>query len=139
MRRIIRHSTMLALQKEVLHAMFDQAIFTDCETDPDVALERIFKQYSSVPHSPGLLHHTWNSHLIAYGATYYSYLYSKVLAADVWDRLFSLDPLSREGGHVLHDSFLSCGGAKASRDVEYDLLGGRRAQVGPMLARGLQT
>jgi intermediate peptidase len=132
-----RSDSALALQTDVMHAMFDQALFTDCKVDPDTVLQRIFSKHSSVPHYSGLLHHTWNNHLITYGATYYSYLYSKVLAADIWDRWFAQDPFSREGGRALRESFLSCGGAKILRDVEYDLLG-RRAKVGPMLARDVQ-
>jgi Zn-dependent oligopeptidase len=39
-------------------------------------------------------------HLLTYGAGYYSYLYAQIVAASVWQRLFAIDPLSRQAGNV---------------------------------------
>eukprot|EP01138_Halocafeteria_seosinensis_P007921 gb/GECG01008092.1/.p1 GENE.gb/GECG01008092.1/~~gb/GECG01008092.1/.p1 ORF type:complete len:963 (+),score=122.89 gb/GECG01008092.1/:1-2889(+) len=40
------------------------------------------------------------SHLVNYGAGYYSYLYARMFAAAVWRKLFSENPLDRNAGEI---------------------------------------
>ncbi|KAJ1961318.1 Mitochondrial intermediate peptidase [Dipsacomyces acuminosporus] len=68
----------------------------------------------------------WQSrftHLIGYGASYYAYLLDRVLAAQIWDRVFEGDhpfpasngaanPLSREAGERFKNEVLKWGGAR---------------------------
>ena len=35
------------------------------------------------------------THLVNYGGAYYSYLFAKMHAAQIWERRFAADPLSR--------------------------------------------
>ncbi|KAJ1812126.1 Mitochondrial intermediate peptidase [Coemansia sp. RSA 2599] len=70
----------------------------------------------------------WQSrftHLIGYGASYYAYLFDRVLAGQIWSRVFSgdyahipasengaPDPLSREAGERFKNEVLRWGGGR---------------------------
>lgn len=51
-------------------------------------------------------------HLFGYGATYYSYLFDRAIAAKVWNSLFKEDPYSRTGGEKFKESVLKWGGLR---------------------------
>lgn len=58
---------------------------------------------------------TWQGqfgHLFGYGATYYSYLFDRAIAARVWDKVFAKQPLSREAGEEFKNQVLRYGGGK---------------------------
>ena len=46
------------------------------------------------------------------GATYYSYLFDRAIAARVWDKVFAKQPLSREAGEEFKNQVLRYGGGK---------------------------
>ncbi|KAJ2851908.1 Mitochondrial intermediate peptidase [Coemansia brasiliensis] len=61
------------------------------------------------------------SHLVGYGACYYSYLLDRVMAARIWNQVFggdspghqsSVSPLNRRAGQRLHDELLRWGGGR---------------------------
>lgn len=62
-------------------------------------------------------------HLFGYGATYYSYLFDRAIAAKVWEALFQADPYSRAGGEKFKECVLKWGGAKDPWLSVADLLG----------------
>ena len=51
-------------------------------------------------------------HLVTYAAKYYSYLYSKAVAARVWQEVFAADPFSRSAGDRYRHQMLAYGGGK---------------------------
>ncbi|KAI5804512.1 hypothetical protein EDC01DRAFT_725978, partial [Geopyxis carbonaria] len=53
---------------------------------------------SLLPYTHGTSWHGFFGHLFGYGATYYSYLFDRAIAAKVWGEVFAAAPMGREGG-----------------------------------------
>lgn len=68
-----------------------------------------------------LLHHT---HFVNYGAGYYSYLFAKMYAAQIWKKRFADKPLSRAAGELLWKNMLIYGSGKEPIEMLTDLAGG---------------
>ncbi|KZV09804.1 1-Oct [Saccharomyces cerevisiae] len=51
-------------------------------------------------------------HLFGYGATYYSYLFDRMIASKIWYALFEDDPYSRKNGDKFKKHLLKWGGLK---------------------------
>ncbi|AAS53569.1 AFR198Wp [Eremothecium gossypii ATCC 10895] len=51
-------------------------------------------------------------HLFGYGASYYSYLMDRAIAAKIWDHLFKKDPFSRSSGEKFKEGVLKWGGSR---------------------------
>ncbi|CCK68281.1 metalloendopeptidase KNAG_0A06200 [Huiozyma naganishii CBS 8797] len=69
-------------------------------------------------------------HLFGYGATYYSYLLDRAIAAKIWDCLFVNDPFSRTGGENFKNAVLKWGGLRDPWECIADVLDQ------PMLKKG---
>lgn len=116
------------LQQQLVQALFDQAIYgpeaVTCERPAAALLAAIQQQHSVFPPLGTDIRCLGNnSHLIGYGAGYYSYLYAQVFAAEVWRKLFAEEPLSREAGRLLRDELLRFGGAKEPRAMLRAVIG----------------
>jgi mitochondrial intermediate peptidase len=113
-------------QNEILLSLFDQKLFGI--PDPDVAsssqlFSKLHQQFG-VPFVEGTHWYTRFSHLATHGGTYYSYLYGKSIAQDIWDRLLSQGRcLDRIAGDQLWNKLLRHGGAKDPRMMLTNLLG----------------
>ncbi|XP_050515762.1 mitochondrial intermediate peptidase [Diabrotica virgifera virgifera] len=62
------------------------------------------------------------SHLVGYGAKYYSYLVSRALAYSIWKTYFEDDPFNRTNGQKYREECLSHGGGKNPRNLVTDFL-----------------
>ncbi|KAK9292090.1 hypothetical protein L1049_020046 [Liquidambar formosana] len=81
------------------------------------------RNYTSWKHVEGTHWHTRFSHLLNYGAGYYSYLYAKCIAATIWQKLCQEDPLSLATGSALRTKFLQHGGTEDPAGLLNDLVG----------------
>jgi len=63
------------------------------------------------------------SHLVGYGAKYYSYLLSRAVAAWIWQTCFEADPLNSSSGERYRQECLVHGGGKPARELVADFLG----------------
>lgn len=62
-------------------------------------------------------------HFVEYGAGYYSYMFARVLSAQLWSVLFQKDPFSKEGGSKLRHGLLAHGGAADPATLITNILG----------------
>ncbi|CAH1175721.1 unnamed protein product [Phaedon cochleariae] len=81
------------------------------------------KDFYGLPYVPNTAWQLRFSHLVGYGAKYYSYLVSRALAHSIWKSYFEKDPFSRESGERYRMECLSHGGGKNPRDLVRDFLG----------------
>lgn len=61
-------------------------------------------------------------HLFGYGATYYSYLFDRAIAAKIWNYLFKKDPYNRSSGEKFKNYVLKWGGLRDPWDCIADVL-----------------
>ena len=86
----------------------------------------VFREYSLFPALPSdskATLQTTFTHLFPYGASYYSYLFDRAIAAKVWKEVFERDPLSREGGEKYLQEVLKWGGGRDGWDCVAGVLG----------------
>lgn len=115
------------LQRQIFYALIDQTLFGDQlagQRDTSSVVADLKSQYTSWRHVEGTHWQTRFSHLLNYGAGYYSYLYAKCFAATIWQKLCQDDPLSLTTGTALRTKFLQHGGAKDPSEMLKDLVGG---------------
>jgi mitochondrial intermediate peptidase len=128
-----RSATLDALRQIVL-ALLDQEYHSPVvlqETfDSTVALANLQNTFDVFPYVPGTSWQTHFGHLFTYGATYYSYLFDRAIASQVWKQIFSEDPLDRERGERYKNEVLRWGGSKDPWQILAKLLSA------PQLAEG---
>ncbi len=64
-------------------------------------LEDIHGRFHSLPFVPNTAPQLRFSHLVGYGARYYSYLYARSVASAIWQTSFQDDPFSASAGKRL--------------------------------------
>ena len=101
---------------QILLAVLDQTYHSraamDRSFDSTAALAKLHGERGIVPYVPGTSWQTQFGHLFGYGATYYSYLFDRAIAARVWRQLFARDPLNREMGERYKREVLRHGGGE---------------------------
>ncbi|KAL2227187.1 probable mitochondrial intermediate peptidase, mitochondrial isoform X1 [Sesamum indicum] len=114
------------LQRQVFYALIDQALHTmqpSSVKDTVSIVADLKREHTSWKYVEGTHWHTRFSHLVTYGAGYYSYLYAKCFAATIWQKILQQDPLSLAAGSALRSKFLQHGGAKDPTIILNDLVG----------------
>lgn len=110
---------------QIFYSALDQAYHSsnidsgDSTTD---VLARVQKDYYSIPYVENTAWQLRFSHLVGYGAKYYSYLVSRAVAAAIWTKLFADEPLSRLAGERYKREVLSHGGGKPADKIAEDVL-----------------
>jgi mitochondrial intermediate peptidase len=112
---------------QILLAVLDQTYHSRTAMEPSfdstAALAKLHDQRGLVPYVPGTSWQTQFGHLFGYGATYYSYLFDRAIAARVWRQLFVHDPLNRETGERYKREILRHGGGEDPWAMLGSLLG----------------
>lgn len=112
---------------QIFYSALDQAYHgsdVGRESTTDV-LARIQQNYYSIPYVENTAWQLRFSHLVGYGAKYYSYLVSRAVATAIWTKLFAHEPLSRSAGERYKQEVLSHGGGKPADKIAEDVLGCR--------------
>jgi mitochondrial intermediate peptidase len=108
-------------ENQIILALLDQEVHSPAAVaqhfDSTAIFHGLQRRYGNMPPDPeGTRWQGFFGHLFGYGATYYSYLFDRVLAERVWKVVFAsgLDgaALSRERGEHLKDSLLKWGGGR---------------------------
>ncbi|XP_014219722.1 mitochondrial intermediate peptidase [Copidosoma floridanum] len=111
------------MQSQVFYSMLDQVYHSGkCKTSTTSILEQIQNQYYGLPYVPNTAWQLRFSHLVGYGAKYYSYLVSRAIASWIWHTYFEADPLSRSSGERYRNECLAHGGGKPPSKLVADFL-----------------
>ncbi|KAK4489446.1 hypothetical protein RD792_005255 [Penstemon davidsonii] len=114
------------LQRQVFYTLIDQTLHTlkpSSISNTISIVADLKREHTSWKHVEGTHWHTRFSHLVTYGAGYYSYLYAKCFAATIWQKTCQEDPLSLDTGSALRSKLLQHGGAKDPAIILNDLVG----------------
>ncbi|XP_070825976.1 mitochondrial intermediate peptidase-like [Chaetodon trifascialis] len=100
-------------QLQIFYAVLDQIYHSKPQnrSTTDI-LKEMQQKFYGLPYTPNTAWQLRFSHLIGYGAKYYSYLMSRAVASMVWKQCFLQDPLNRDMGERYRREMLAHGGAK---------------------------
>lgn len=115
------------MQQQVFYSALDQKLHmhprTESTSTTTEVLAETQHEYFGLPFVPNTAWQHRFSHIVGYGAKYYSYLLSRGVAAWIWQQNFQDDPLSRTAGESFRHGFLAHGGSKPARDMVTAFLG----------------
>ncbi|XP_030370553.1 mitochondrial intermediate peptidase [Scaptodrosophila lebanonensis] len=98
-------------------------------------LRSVQNRYYGLPYVDNTAWQLRFSHLVGYGAKYYSYLISKTIASWIWQTYFEANPFNRESGEKYRSEILAHGGAVPSRKLVANFL--QREMTPNILAKSL--
>ncbi|XP_057331728.1 mitochondrial intermediate peptidase [Microplitis mediator] len=111
------------LQVQVFYSMLDHVYHSkQLQGSTTKTLAEIQNNYYGLPYVENTAWQLRFSHLVGYGAKYYSYLISRAIASWIWQTYFQRDPLSRSAGEKYRRECLAHGGGKPSSKVVSDFL-----------------
>ncbi|XP_053675991.1 mitochondrial intermediate peptidase [Anopheles nili] len=113
-------------QLQVFYSALDQAYHGEgggVHQHTTDTLQAIQAKYYGLPYVPRTAWQLRFSHLVGYGAKYYSYLMSRAIASWIWDAYFQRDPFSRSQGEKYRRGCLAYGGGIPSRLLVSNFLG----------------
>ena len=114
------------MQLQVFYSALDQKYHSDQPIGPsgntsDV-IASLQEKFYNIPYVPKTAWQLRFSHLVSYGAKYYSYLVSRAIASWIWQDYFQDDPLSRSNGERYRQECLAHGGGKPPHLLVSDYL-----------------
>ncbi|KAI5797954.1 hypothetical protein DFH27DRAFT_625050 [Peziza echinospora] len=136
-------------QAQIILAMLDQEYHTlpppssssssANQISPDKTTQifrRIEGEWDTLPPVQGTSWQGFFGHLFGYGATYYSYLFDRAIAARVWKVVFERDPVDGEAGARYRSEVLRWGGGREGWECVAGVLGDERLRSGGVEAMG---
>uniref|UniRef100_A0A336JW82 CSON013651 protein n=1 Tax=Culicoides sonorensis TaxID=179676 RepID=A0A336JW82_CULSO len=107
-------------QSQVFYSALDQ-VYHGKPLQQGLSTTQVMKEvqgkYFSLPYVERTAWQLRFSHLVGYGAKYYSYLISRAIASWIWKTYFEKDPFSRDMGEKYRRECLAYGGEKPSREL----------------------
>lgn len=110
------------MEQQVFYSVLDQRYHDVLHQDTTTVLAETQSEYYSLPYVEGTAWQLRFSHLVGYGAKYYSYLISKAVASWIWQTYFEGDPFRRDSGNRYRFDCLEHGGGKPPRKLIADFL-----------------
>mmetsp|Transcript_7941 Transcript_7941/g.35260 ORF Transcript_7941/g.35260 Transcript_7941/m.35260 type:complete len:152 (-) Transcript_7941:101-556(-) len=112
------------IQQQILLSAFDLELHTKpSSSNWTQVYSDLFKKFACITPATNVPWETTFGHVVGYGAGYYSYLYAKVIASEIWQALFQKDPTSRASGDRLRSDFLIYGGSRDPKELITSLVG----------------
>ncbi|TRY74904.1 hypothetical protein TCAL_00516 [Tigriopus californicus] len=113
------------IHTQLFYSSLDQVLHTrhPLKGSTTEILQQVHEDHHPLPYPEGTAWHHRFSHLVGYGARYYSYLMARSVASSIWQCHFQEDPLNGESGGRYRSECLSHGGGKPSHDLVSDFLG----------------
>ncbi|KAL4647259.1 mitochondrial intermediate peptidase isoform X1 [Arapaima gigas] len=100
-------------QLQIFYAVLDQIYHSESQKQSTTEiLKEMQEKFYGLPYVPNTAWQLRFSHLVGYGAKYYSYLMSRAVASMVWRQCFFRNPLDREMGERYRREMLEHGGGK---------------------------
>lgn len=111
------------LQNQVCYSVLDQVYHSGKlkKSSTDI-LREIQEKYYGLPYVENTAWHLRFSHLVGYGAKYYSYLISRAIASWIWQTYFQTNPFNRTAGDRYRKECLAHGGGKPPSKLVSDFL-----------------
>ncbi|XP_015587416.1 mitochondrial intermediate peptidase isoform X2 [Cephus cinctus] len=111
------------LQNQVFYSMLDQVYHSKrLERSSTEILSELQEKFYGLPYVENTAWQLRFSHLVGYGAKYYSYLISRAIASWIWQTYFQADPLCRSSGEKYRRECLAHGGGKPPSKLVSDFL-----------------
>jgi len=112
------------LQSQLFYSAVDQLFHGEMPLPGDLTscLEAVQTKFHTLPYVPGTSYHLRFSHLVGYGARYYSYLMARSVASAIWQHSFQENPYCGDAGSRYRSECLEHGGGKASHILVGDYL-----------------
>ncbi|XP_017758787.1 PREDICTED: mitochondrial intermediate peptidase [Eufriesea mexicana] len=111
------------LQNQIYYSMLDQVYHSgQLEKSSTEILKEIQGKYYELPYVENTAWQLRFSHLVGYGAKYYSYLVSRAIASWIWQTYFEADPFNRTAGNRYRKECLEHGGGKPPSKLVSDFL-----------------
>jgi len=122
MRRADGFGRALEVRRQLGHANVSYRLHVDRPADLQAATESLYAETSPVQPLPGLHPYAGFGHLTGYGACYYTYQWSLVIARDLLSR-FSEGLMDPQAARRYRAEVLERGGARDARDMVEAFLG----------------
>ena len=108
---------------QTFYAALSYAIHLGPVDDLTDLVDRMQRTYSLFGYLPGTHFHASFEHLVGYGSAYYTYLWSSVIAQDMFSAFDPLDLMATEPATRYRDRVLVPGGSEDAADLVSDFLG----------------
>lgn len=112
-------------QLQVFYSALDQVYHGDPKfhgSTTTETLKNVQEKYYALPYVENTAWQLRFSHLVGYGAKYYSYLISRAIASWIWQTYFEKNPFSRTEGEKYRRECLAFGGGIPSRQLVANFL-----------------
>jgi thimet oligopeptidase len=113
----------LFVRAQLFYAAVSYRLHLDRPADRTAAVRELQQQYDLFDYLDGTHFHAGFGHLAGYTSSYYTYLWSLVIAKDLFSAFDPGDLLGSHAAHAYRDAVLAPGGSRDAADLIADFLG----------------